>query len=1150
MGLERVDQARKRQGWNRQSVSWAEAALTSMACLKQFWRRERIGRETFIRICAAVGVTDWNAIVDVSANFDPAPSEAKPTLTDWGEAPEITYFCGREIELQTLEQWILTDRCKLVMLLGMGGLGKTTLAVRLAEKLELQFERVIWRSLRNAPIPEALMADLLRSLSDSDPIATDPLTRLMQQMRLQRCLLVLDNAESILGTGEAMGRYLPGYEGYGDLLRRLGEERHSSCLILTSREQPRLTVLASDGVRSLHLRGLPQPEAQQILHRAGSPILSAAESAAIVQHYAGNPLALKIVAAGIRDVLGSSVSEFFNLMRQDRFAFADIRDLLERHFARLSAEEQVVMFWLAIAREPVTFDELKADLLLPESRRRLMETLESLKRRSLLEVSPTGFSLQPAVMDFVIQQLIQQVYSEISQGQIDRCRSHALLKATAKDYIRIAQIRLILEPLLERLQAENDTTAIKALLLGLLPLFQGQPALQTGYIAGNVLNLLAHLKVDLSGADFSGLTLWHADLRIAPLHRVNFAHADLARSAVTETFSNVLCVAFSPDGELLAKSDDRGWIGLWQVATGKQLAFQAHSEWSFSVAFSPDGVILSTASLDGSIKLWDAATGEHLGTLSLHTRGVSAIAFSPTDRSLLASSSADQTINLIDWQTGTCRHCLTGHQGIVRAIAWAADGTTIASASLDGTVKLWDATTGNCLHTLATDASVHAVVFVSTTRLASAGSDGHISLWDVTLGNRVAILQGHSSNIWSLAVTPDGAKLISGGDDRTLKIWDLTTGNCLKTLQGHQHRIWSVVAHPKAPTVASGSDDKTVRFWSLSDGQCYRSLQGYHNSIAPIAFWQEERGARLMTFSEDQKVRVWDGKTGECLKTLTLPTKLALQAALSPDRQTIASGSLDCTIWLCDLYGDCLRTLHGHTTWVRFVAFSPNGSFLASAGGDRTIKLWQVVTGACLHTFQGHISPVHCVAFHPHRPILASGSWDRTVRIWDIQTGSCLVTLAHHTDRLTDLLFTPTGNLISSSHDGTICVWDWQKGECLQVLRGHKAGIWAISLSSNGNLLSSTGQDCTVRLWSLNGSHTVLSEDFAGNSLCFSPDDTLLAIGNEDGTCRLWDLKHDRQITLQVHRPYEEMNITRVQGLTSAQIAALKTLGATEEARE
>ncbi|HEY9649257.1 MAG TPA: NB-ARC domain-containing protein, partial [Coleofasciculaceae cyanobacterium] len=152
-GLERVDRARKRKGWNRQSTAWSQTALTTVSCLKQFWRGERIQRETFIRICQAVGLENWQEIADQQLN--------QQAIADWGEAPEVSVFYGRRDELQTLEQWIVTERCKLVALLGMGGMGKTTLAAKLAEQLSGEFDYLIWRSLRNAPPVEEILTDAI-----------------------------------------------------------------------------------------------------------------------------------------------------------------------------------------------------------------------------------------------------------------------------------------------------------------------------------------------------------------------------------------------------------------------------------------------------------------------------------------------------------------------------------------------------------------------------------------------------------------------------------------------------------------------------------------------------------------------------------------------------------------------------------------------------------------------------------------------------------------------------------------------------------------------------------------------------------------------------------------------------------------------------
>ncbi|HEY9597816.1 MAG TPA: NB-ARC domain-containing protein, partial [Cyanophyceae cyanobacterium] len=1075
-GLERVDRARKRKGWNRQSTAWSQTALTTVSCLKQFWRGERIQRETFIRICQAVGLENWQEIADQQPN--------QQAIADWGEAPEASVFFGRRDELQTLEQWIVTERCKLVALLGMGGMGKTTLAAKLAEQLSGEFDYLMWRSLRNAPPVEEILTDAIAFLSNQLSINLPEnrdrqLSLLIQCLRSSRCLVVLDNAESILSAGDApngtnsnlrAGRYRLGYEGYGELFRRVGEERHSSCLILTSREQPQeIAILQGNQARSLHLQGLPQEEGQKLLETIGSLPASDSQLNTIVQHYAGNPLALKLVAAGIRDLLGRKIDEFLELLQQGNFVFGDIYDLLERHFERLSNLEQEVMYWLAIAREPISIKDLQADLLSPESRFKLTDTLKSLQQRSLLEIIAGSFTLQPAVMEYLTNRFIEQLCGEIVTARFTLFRNHALIKAQAKDYIRDAQTRLILQQLIERLQAIYGTTEeIQYSLMQIIPMLQGQPSIKTGYIGGNILNLLSHLNVDLSASDFSHLTLWQAYLRGVNLHYVNFTNSDLAKSAFTETFSSVLSVAFNPDGKLLAHSDDRGWIHVRQVTDGKQiLALKGHSDWAFSVAFSPDGQILASGGLDETVKLWDISTGECLQCLQEHKGGIAAIAFSPNGR-ILASSSGDQTIKLTDFLLGKCLITLAGHQAIVRAIALSPVEPILASSSLDRTIKLWDINTGQCLKTLEDNCAVYTLAFLPSldaessapVLLASAGDDGIIKLWDVQTGKCVRTLQGHRDRIWSITLSPDGETLASASDDQTVKLWNLQDGQVLRTLQGHQHRIWSVAFSPDGRILASGSEDKTVKFWDVRDGQCVRTLQGYHNETSPITFrfsrsTINQSSEILLAFSVDQTIRFWDINSGECQRTLHLPTKGALQSALSPDGQILASGSLDNTVRLCNANsGDCLRVLQGHTAWVRFVAFSPDGEILATASGDQTIKLWDVKTGECLKTLKGHTNPVQSIAFSPNGQLLASSSWDFKVKLWDvspaaIQThqqtgqnldaGECLLTLEGHTNRTGALAFTPDGDiLISGSQDHTIRFWNIQTGECLKVLELHR----------------------------------------------------------------------------------------------------------------
>jgi hypothetical protein len=172
---------------------------------------------------------------------------------DWGEKPDTAIFFGRTEELAKLGQWVMAEQCRVVTLLGMGGIGKTSLAAKLADQIYEQFDYVIWRSLREAPPLDEILVRLIQFLSDQQETEInlpsrlgERIIRLLHYLRSHRCLLVLDNLEAIL-QAESTGQFRDGYEGYGELIRRIGEAEHQSYLLLTSRECPReLAPMAGD----------------------------------------------------------------------------------------------------------------------------------------------------------------------------------------------------------------------------------------------------------------------------------------------------------------------------------------------------------------------------------------------------------------------------------------------------------------------------------------------------------------------------------------------------------------------------------------------------------------------------------------------------------------------------------------------------------------------------------------------------------------------------------------------------------------------------------------------------------------------------------------------------------------------------------------
>ena len=425
---------------------------------------------------------------------------------DWGEAIDVSIFYNRTCELAQLTHWIQQDHCRLVTILGMGGMGKTSLSVKLAEQLQDEFDYLIWRSLRHAPSLPELLADLILFLSNQQeaklPESVDgQISCLMNYLRQHRCLLVLDNVESILQSGERTGRYRQGYEAYRQLLERVSDERHQSCLVLTSREKPaEVSIREGDTlpVRSLQLSGLVPSEGQKILNEKGL-IESDADCRSLIEHYSGNPLALKIAAATIRSLFNGNVETF---LTQGTVVFGDISELLDQQLNRLSDLEQQVMYWLTISRESVTLEELQVDIVPKASQRELLEALASLQARSLIETNAVGFSQQPVVMEYMTEQLVKRFYCDTSARELSYFNRYALIKAQAKDYIREAQIRLVLQPLKDKLLAafENQQN-LESHLSRLLSALHNE-WLESGYAAGNLLNLFWQLNSNLKRSRF------------------------------------------------------------------------------------------------------------------------------------------------------------------------------------------------------------------------------------------------------------------------------------------------------------------------------------------------------------------------------------------------------------------------------------------------------------------------------------------------------------------------------------------------------------------------------------------------------------------------------------------------------------------------
>jgi WD40 repeat protein len=1101
-----------------------------------------------------------------SSTSVPTTVQSLESRQDWSDAPDISTFVGRERELRVLRESV-HDGCRVLAVLGLGGIGKTTLASRLAHDLAPGFERVYWRSVRSGPLPMEWLGGAIGFLSDQEVLAPDAeaarLSVLLGLLRSRRCLLVLDNLEVLLEPGDSQGRYRPGYEGYGSILETLGQTQHRGCVIVTSREgPPELGPPRGDSarVRAWELGGLSPADGQALLREKRLHGDSAGWTS-LIERYGGNALALKMVGESIRQVFRGAIHEFLH-QADSGGVFGGIRRLLDSQFERLSPLEHAVLAWLAIEREAITFNDIIRDLGSSVSRNDVLEAVEALRRRSMLEQSESdgSFTLQSVVLEYVADRLVDSVAREIELRLPRLLVSHALVKAQAKDYVRQAQERLIAEPILRRLIGTSGSRATtEHSLIAILEDFRLRARDEHQFGPGNVINLLRLLRGDLRGLDLSRLAIRQTFLPEIEAQDTNLAGSNLAETVFAEPFNYPTSLGLSGNGRYVAAGTSTGEVCLWRVFD-RALATILHGPTGgvTALALGNGGQYVAAGAEDGSVHVWvvEDEVGRLAATLMGHFGTVRGVALDD-DRRLLVSGGEDSTLRIWDIVNGRLLATLEGHTRAIWAVALARGGRLLASGGNDERVCLWDVDSGRPLAVL--DGHTGGVRGVALTPdgslMATAAADGTLRLWDPDTHECRLSWKAHADAVMSVALSQDGRRIGSASLDGTVRLWEAPAGRALAILQGHTSGAWGVAVSEPSRVVASSGFDATVRLWNADDGRPIAVLQGRGSGILGVAL--SATGQLVASASFDGIVRLWDTLSGEQVSALVGHTSGVRSVALSRDGRLLASASLDGTVRLWELAtGQVRSVLHGHVGGVWGVTISADGSRVLSAGLDGTVQLWDAAAGAHLLTLPGHANGAWGAELSPDHERIISSGFDGGVYIWDGLRGTLLSRLNGHSASGRGLALSMSGDFVAvGASDGKIRLWRPGSGRLMYTLDGHVGQVNGVALDDSSKLMASAGFDGTVRLWRIGEDGGRALAILRGSrspvwSVTLSGAGAVLASGGDDGVVRVWDPSNGQCMrALRADRRYERLDITGATGITEVQRRTLLALGAIDRAR-
>ena len=1047
----------------------------------------------------------------------------------------------------------LINEKKILVLYGMGGIGKTTLLTSLIK--EGIFDKTAYFDLKNKDDFTDVAKDILRNVFNETILNDDNqklIDKLVSYIEKNSILLVFDNLESIMDIGDNSGKILNEYRGYSDFFEQILQIDSMSTIILSSREKLMLGNRYYDKYVPYKLEGITVKQAQELLKDyklKGDDVVWKH----FVNSYSGNPMSLKIVAWEISEYFNSYIKAFL----EDPEIPHELEDLLNEQFERFSILEKIILFWCAVERGSINERFLCSKIVgIDFSSTVIHHMFQNIVNHCFLEAEQEiedirlhFYHLQPVIMDFLSQKLVHILASEIIGCQPKFISYIPLVDTVAKEYILNTQKEIFLYPLKDIILRFGEAECNHYL----VELCKKIGNVRS-YTVGNIISILSTYNEKISGWDFSGRFILNTDLRHIKIIDCNFQNATFENVLLMHTFGNLIDAKFSYDDSLILGGATDYNIYAWD---SRDLSFKFrlgdHTDWVRSV--DSNYKYIASASNDEYVCVYDYNNHSLVGKFHEGSR-VRKVVLPKEPNEYVYSSGDSKIIHQWCLTDNSCKK-FVGHDNVIWDFELIeVDKTSyIVSVSDDRTAILWTVQDGTKKKILEYSCGIRAVkydgkyqrlfmgcengdIVVFSMRkqsiiqvlkehegiiwgidydekreqLVSCSSDKHVILWECheTKYCKRKVLEAHSSVIWNVHYNFDGTLFITTGDDYEFKVWDAHKCRMMYAVKGHTNLLRNIHVSNVNKTIFVAGDDTNIREYSLAlQGNAKRFFSGHTNRVRHIDVSND--GKQMLSCGDDGSVILWNLVTYE------------------------------------------KKYYRGHEKRVWSVCFIDNTHF-ASAGEENDIYLWETSKSNPIGFLKGHTNWIWDISYSSAQKMLVSAGEDSTCRLWDVQERKEIHCFVEHKKWLFAASFDVHGRyLITASADHTANIYNIAKKELICTLSGHKGWVWS-AIFIEENIVATGSQDSTIRIWKIDYEQkTAICEKILNKhtswvvSLEYSIELQLLYSASADETVKIWNTSNYQYLgELQIDKPYDRMKISGVKGLTDSEKLSMLRLGAEE----